>query len=1342
MRPLTRALPLALLLLVLPHARTPVPELEARDWVRPAVSALGLEVAGDPGLWNRQNAKALDPVYDGAAGELARGDLMGFYFDQEVDRLSFRVNLYRAPGTAPTTPLLEPGVRVFVLMDYEDGGTRRLPEGIPGAAPMAWDRAVEITDLDPQLRTRVLDAQGSDRETERVRSAVGSRFYGTAETSIWLPGGFEQAVTRAAKLPTGDYARIAARAAADESTPIAFYVFTTDGSRVLDDLSASNAPVSNTHNVAFMQHLNQGLTYTTVFRGERGEFAANDGDPANPDDGADEILAAHDFYNLPLNWHPGGLLISAAEWHDPGFNDWLAAGVTAGRYEIVTSALGQHMMPFVRDEINGKAVDTENDLINYHYGYTPRVAWVPERVWVENPDDDGNGVASEANVLDYIEDDFTDNGVWAVILDDYIHCGYLDDAFNDRHIYTYGNGIKVLPIDNTFVGDVNYNAGNAWNTILSGTSDEIIIYGNDAEFVAEVSQGAGNASALNNYIWILQQCSANSGTVGVWKLTDVLLDAGFTTQPINLQNGTYGLLGGLDGYGGGNNGWYGDWAGYVGPSNLDEHAPKWNYGAQWDFALTKILSVPNNNLREMAWYVLMTNLHETGWHDDGMISGWQHHYSNHIRSANAHAEAARWADGLYASATGAYLADFEDDGADELVLYNDRLLAVFDKYGGKLQWLFCKGAGYNYSVVSNDNVYWVDTDGDYNETNHIAALSDVGVDGSNKQNDLYAFNVVTGAGGTVTAEIIHPDVKKTVSLTLGDPYLDVTYEPTNKTSRTYVKNGWVPDNLDLTWSGKSLERIWDPDGGGYFGQRNTNTQATAAIVVGSAGAAQNFQFSGTLLEGDEFNGVGRFQVLLYGGFTSPLDGMGHVPELKALRDGLTDTFGPQPCFGTYYPGSDHLTLFFDQEVAAASVVTTGFAIDDDNDGVAEVTLTGGEVLTTVGNSIKLDFDLTPATALALEALNPGTWELLLAASSVQDAVGNPNTTVTHTDDVPVNETPATQMQIDGLVNDGDWATPRKKIEDYWDSAWNSPSPGDTNEINVVYIDWDDTYLYLGLQGFVSGNSWILYLDTDVTGPDGETDLTAIDTWERGATFTGAGFAPDFHAGTFQHQGGSDSQTMWRLTSATTSVDITSQIVHAFDSAHLNGYEGGSEYAIPWDVLYGLGPGLVPPGTRIGVVASVCWDPDPAAELGGDVVPNNTAATLPVVDSFCEMLVDGDYDGLPDPQTVTGVPDSPRPAGNRILGAFPNPTRGGTRVPVSLGSEGVRGSYAVRAEVFDLRGRRVRVLADSALPAGEHVLDWDGRTDQGDDAGAGIFFVRVMVDGKTAGTAKLTRVVDR
>ena len=1334
MSPTRRSLLFLLAALALVFLGRDAAPLDAHDWLAPASAAPGLEIQGDPSAWHRINAKALDLVYDGTEGEGGRGDLMGFYFDQEVDRLSFRVNLYRADDRRP---LLDPGVRVFVLMDYMAGGTRALPEGVSGEAPVAWDRAVELVETDGALTARVLDDTGSDRETERLRAVRGSRKWGMVEGSLWLPGGFKNAVARAAGLPASAYGAVAAKAAADEATPIRFYVFTSADGKVLDSITATNQPASNTHNVAFVQHLNQGLSYTTVFRGERGENASYDGDPNNPDDGADEILAAHDYYNLPLNWHQGGLLISAAQWHDKGFNAWLASGVSAGRYEMISSAYGQQMMPFVRDEINGKSVDLENDMIVQTYGYTPRVAWVPERVWVENPDNDGNGHTASANVIDYIGDDFTDNGIWAVLLDDYIHCGYNDNTYNDHHIYTY-NGIKILPIDNDFVGDVNWNWGNAWNRILATTSDEILIYGNDAEIVAEVSQGAGNPDALNNYIHILEQCSANSGVVSVWKLTDVLQDPGFTTQSLTLQNGTYGLLGGFDGYGGSNNSWYGDWAGYTGDSNLDNHDPKWDYGTQWDFTLNKILGVPDNNLREMAWYILLTNLHETGWHDDGEISGWEHHYSNHIRMANAHAEAARWAGGLYANPTGAYTADFDDDGTDELVMYNDRLLAVFDTIGGKLQWLFAKGSDYNYSVVSNDNAYWVDTDGDYNETNHVAALSDVSVGGSDKEHEFYGFQVIASSGDTVQAKIAHPSVTKTVTLALGDPYLDVIYRAAGE--RVYVKNGFAPDLLDMTWNG-SLNRVWDPDGGGYFGQKNPNTNATAAVVVGTAGASHNMQYQTTLLEVDELYGDSPFEIYLYGGYTSPEDGSGYIPELKALRDALVDRLPPSPLSGIYYPGTNHLTVYFDEGVPASSVVVTGFAVDDDDDGVADVTLTGSDVLTTTGTSKKLDFDLSPATASALEALNTSTLELLLTAGSVQDAAGNGNETVTNLDDVAITYTPPTQIQIDGLLDSSDWSSPRWSCEDWWDSAWNGTAPGDTNEINVLYLDWDDTYLYLGVQGFVSGNSWILYLDTDLDGPNGTTDLTRIDAWERGATFSGPGFRPDFQMGAYQHQSPWDGQSFWRITSDTTTTDLSSQVIMAFDPNHYNGYEGGSELAIPWDVLYGLGPGAVPAGAKIAIVASVCWDPEPDGELGGDVAPSNVSATLPQVDNFCAVTVDADHDGLPDPKSTTGLGEETVRGVTRVLGAFPNPAFSSVQVPLVLAGPdaGGRTNHEVRAEVFDLAGRRVRVLFSGRMAAGRHTLTWDGRGDGGRDAGAGIFFARVVVDGRTAGTAKITRI---
>ena len=68
---------------------------------------------------------------------------------------------------------------------------------------------------------------------------------------------------------------------------------------------------------------------------------------------------------------------------------------------------------------------------------------------------------------------------------------------------------------------------------------------------------------------------------------------------------------------------------------------------------------------------------------------------------------------------------------------------------------------------------------------------------------------------------------------------------------------------------------------------------------------------------------------------------------------------------------------------------------------------------------------------------------------------------------------------------------------------------------------------------------------------------------------------------------------------------------AYDPDHLSLDNGGSEIAIPWQTLYGLGAGNVPPGAEVSLVVSLCWDPEPDGELGGDSAPSNLSDALPV-----------------------------------------------------------------------------------------------------------------------------------
>ncbi|MBI5170896.1 MAG: hypothetical protein HZA61_15510 [Candidatus Eisenbacteria bacterium] len=73
-----------------------------------------------------------------------------------------------------------------------------------------------------------------------------------------------------------------------------------------------------------------------------------------------------------------------------------------------------------------------------------------------------------------------------------------------------------------------------------------------------------------------------------------------------------------------------------------------------------------------------------------------------------------------------------------------------------------------------------------------------------------------------------------------------------------------------------------------------------------------------------------------------------------------------------------------------------------------------------------------------------------------------------------------------------------------------------------------------------------------------------------------------------------------------------------------------------------------------------------------------------------------------------------------LRAGPNPAAGEVRLSWSV-TEGPR---PMRADVYDLSGRRVRTLLRATLPVGDHALVWDGRDDAGLALPQGVYVVRL------------------
>ncbi len=1203
---MSRLAPLALLAALIPLATSSAQAAPQRHSER---------LLAEPTAWTRATVAAISPVQTGVSAERSAGDILAVYYDPS-DALSFRVSLVAPVGiTDGRAYFEEQGYRIAVLLDEGDGATDALPAPLRGRAPFAYSRSI------------VLDATGAsmgDARSGRAATRLAANRAAVHLDRGWMAATVEAGVSAPTRALVVSYSRSG-----------------EELDRVLVPLGAQLLPSGTTH-VAFVHHGNQGLAYSDVFVGRSGAEASS---------GFDEILRVHQQKNIPGNFHLSALLQSSAEWSrrngDPlDFNGWLRTGVTAGWAGMIASAYGQPIMPFMQGAMNDWAINRDHAMVQTRYGYDPNVAWVPERVFLDP------GTYPNAGVIDWSGSHWQANGIGAVILDDWPHC----NGHNKHQIhYLQGNGLRIIPRDGDFTGKLHTGDGQGALNILVGEANSgvgqfrITVYADDWEMAAEVAGWQTTfPNALETYLWMIDKCQVESAWLSTWKLDPALSNANFNGDTFTPTYGTYGGIGDVNGYGGSNNSWYGNWAGYVpyvtGGNGNGVYSGGGgngkNHGQLWNDAHAALQAAPNNKIRETGWYVLMSNLHETAWHDylGGPISGWQRQYSAHIKNSQVYAEAARWAGGLYASPTGAFFSDIDNDGNSEIVIYNDRVLGVFESIGGRCTQLFAKGSGYDFSVVGIDNAYWAGTEGDYNDVNHIAALSDVG---PNRQSDLYAMSVDVPSGNTVQVSFTRDGLKKTVKLTLGQPYLDIVYK-TGATTQ-YIQSGFSPDVVDLLYNGQ-MSRVWGGGNRTYMGQRNPNTAATAAYVLGNGGATHQQEFSSTLMKVDEVYGSQKFQFYLYAGTTSAPDINGQIAELAALSAGLTDQLLPEAVSGTYFPATQQLALTFDEPVQAGNVVVSGIRIDADNDGLADVTLDGGCTVLTAGNASTLTLQVSNAVHNAIQALpNRNAMELLLNAGAVRDVAGNLIATLTHTGNVPVSYGPPTRITLDGRFDASEWPGCTVAVADSNDSQWNAAPNNITNEIQAVNATWDSTYLYLGVRGIVTGNSWILYLDTDPGGPNGQTNLTAINAWERGATFTAAGFRPDWNLGAYQHQGAFDGQSFFKLLSSTTTANYSDSILKAFDPTHQFGLNGGSELAIPWSTLYGLGAGRVHANASIGLVASLCWDPEPAGQLGGDQTPSNLFALAPVIDNRVLVSIDGNGDGYPDvidrtaPALVAAVP---------------------------------------------------------------------------------------------------------
>jgi len=118
-----------------------------------------------------------------------------------------------------------------------------------------------------------------------------------------------------------------------------------------------------------------------------------------------------------------------------------------------------------------------------------------------------------------------------------------------------------------------------------------------------------------------------------------------------------------------------------------------------------------------------------------------------------------------------------------------------------------------------------------------------------------------------------------------------------------------------------------------------------------------------------------------------------------------------------------------------------------------------------------------------------------------------------------------------------------------------------------------------------------------------------------------------------------------------------------------------------------------------------------------VHPHVTAGPDPVTNRVCSgwwCVEVGYLVAAPEPGTPTmiefGLPS-------------PNPSSGDMRLAFTLPQ-----ASRVAADLIDVTGRRVRTLANVDFEAGRHALVWNGQDSDGHVTPAGVYFLRIRVNG--------------
>jgi hypothetical protein len=124
------------------------------------------------------------------------------------------------------------------------------------------------------------------------------------------------------------------------------------------------------------------------------------------------------------------------------------------------------------------------------------------------------------------------------------------------------------------------------------------------------------------------------------------------------------------------------------------------------------------------------------------------------------------------------------------------------------------------------------------------------------------------------------------------------------------------------------------------------------------------------------------------------------------------------------------------------------------------------------------------------------------------------------------------------------------------------------------------------------------------------------------------------------------------------------------------------------------------------------------------------------DGLLDVLIGGSdglvhlYQGIDEVGLISRKVPPSVPRAGRLLTAYPNPFNPVVTIPFELSGAG-----HVSLSVYDIRGRRVSILADGQYKAGQHRVIWQGKDNSGRNLPSGVYIIHFRT-GETSGTGKI------